>query len=67
MAIYVAYAVMSSGKTEAAIHFINSSSVEKRFLFITPFLSECDRIINNCCDRHFKAPTERGNRTKGKK
>ena len=46
MAIYVADAVMSSGKTEAAIHFINSSSAEKRSLFITPFLSECDRIAN---------------------
>lgn len=65
MAIYVADAIMSSGKTEAAIHFINSSPAEKRFLFITPFLSECDRIINSCHDRHFKAPTERGKRTKG--
>jgi len=43
------------GKTSWAIQFMNESK-EKKFIFITPFLDEVDRIKFECADRNFKAP-----------
>ena len=36
---------VSSGKTQWAINYINSLDVDTKIIFITPFLSECNRII----------------------
>jgi len=45
-----------SGKTMWAINYINSLSSEDRILFITPFLSECERIKNCCPEKNFVSP-----------
>lgn len=48
--------LMGSGKTSAAINLINSSDEDERFLFITPYLSEVERIKTNCVSKKFKEP-----------
>ena len=53
--INVADAIMGSGKTSAAINYINSHP-EKRFFYVTPFLSETERIQRSCPDAHFICP-----------
>lgn len=47
---------MGVGKSSSAINFINSSSDDQRFLYITPLKTELDRIIESCPDKHFIAP-----------
>lgn len=49
-------APMGAGKTQAAINFINGSSSEKRFIYVTPYLTEVERIIQSCPDRNFVEP-----------
>ena len=48
--------VMGTGKTSAAINFINQSDDEDKFMYITPVLTEVERIKLNCHDKHFKDP-----------
>ena len=48
--------LMGKGKTSAAINFINESSNDVHFLYITPYLTEVNRIIESCPDKHFKQP-----------
>ena len=48
--------LMGKGKTSAAIKFINESSNDVHFLYITPYLTEVNRIIESCPDKHFKQP-----------
>lgn len=59
MSVYVVDTVMGGGKTEAAIAHMDAH-LDKRFLFVTPLLSECDRIINSCKNHEFYQPTEEG-------
>ena len=40
--------LMGSGKTEYAISYINTMRQHGKFIFITPFLSEVDRIKSRC-------------------
>lgn len=54
--------VMGGGKTTAAINFINGASEETRFLYITPYLTEVDRIITKCPSKRFKQPGKRGSK-----
>lgn len=42
-------ACMGRGKSSAAIRYMNEHANEKRFLYITPYLDEVDRICD-CCD-----------------
>lgn len=49
---------MGTGKTSWSIQHINSNQLEN-ILYITPFLSEVTRIINNT-NREFKQPTYKG-------
>ncbi len=44
------------GKTTAMINFINQSSDEDRFIYITPLLTEVSRIKTECKQKHFKEP-----------
>ena len=53
--IKICDSIPGSGKTEAAINYINSHP-EKKFLFITPFRSEIDRIRKSCPDLRFATP-----------
>lgn len=48
--------MMGRGKTSAAINMINASDNEQKFLFITPYLSEVKRVIQECPDKKFKQP-----------
>jgi len=47
--------MMGSGKSSAAINYINSSS-DERFIVITPYLDEVERYIVSCPTKHFKEP-----------
>lgn len=46
---------MGSGKTSAAIHMMNKES-DRRYLFVTPYKSEGERIIRACPKNRFKDP-----------
>lgn len=54
--------IMGSGKTSAAINFINTASDENKFLFITPYLEEVDRIKEACKRKNFLEPKELGSK-----
>lgn len=47
---------MGKGKTTSAINFINQSDDEEKFLFITPYLKEVERIKKNCPTKKFRQP-----------
>lgn len=53
-------AVMGSGKTTYAIQMMNGADEDARFLYITPYLSEVDRIIRDCPERNFVEPSVDG-------
>lgn len=55
-----------SGKTTWAINYINKLPKKKnKIIYITPFLSECDRIIKDCSGKNFAQPSRA--RGKGRK
>jgi hypothetical protein len=56
--IKVCDALMGLGKSSAAITYINEHP-EKKFIYITPYLSEAERIKNSCPEAHFVEPSNR--------
>ena len=54
---FVVDCIMGSGKSSAAINFINHSPRDKKFLVITPYLDEIKRYKQCCHTRHFKEPS----------
>ena len=48
--------LMGSGKSMTAINYINRSDSDEKFLYITPYLSEVERIKTNCAEKKFKEP-----------
>ena len=46
------------GKTSFAIQYMNNELFE-RFMYITPFLSEINRVIKTCDQREFRKPNEK--------
>ena len=46
--ITVVDARMGRGKSSAAIRYMNAHKGTKRFLYITPYLNEVDRICERC-------------------
>ena len=46
------------GKTTAMINYINQDKEDSKFLYITPFLTEVERIKNACKDKNFQEPAE---------
>ena len=56
---------MGRGKTMALINMINNSDENKRFLYITPYLAEVERVINGCKGKKFKQPSVYGNKLDG--
>lgn len=50
-------AIMGAGKTNFAIKYMTEAAESQRFIYITPFLSEVDRIIENVKGRKFVQPT----------
>lgn len=49
--------IMGSGKTSWAIQYINEAPADKRFIFITPFLAEIERVLNSVHSRQFVQPS----------
>lgn len=56
--IKVCDAIMGSGKSSAAINYMNSHPT-KKFIYITPYLEEAERIRNSCPSLHFKEPSDK--------
>lgn len=55
--VYVVDAIMGSGKTTAAINYINSHIGEK-IIYVTPYSNETARIQQSCRKREFAIPSE---------
>lgn len=58
MDIKVCDAIMGSGKSSAAINYMNANP-DRKFIYITPFLEEASRIRHACPGLHFKEPSSR--------
>lgn len=58
MVVKVCDAIMGSGKSQSAISYINENS-NKRFVYITPYLDEADRICRGCPDANFVQPSNK--------
>lgn len=63
--INVIDSICGSYKTTAAINMINSTSdIDTKYLYITPFLTEVQRIKTECSLKHFYEPITRGTKLK---
>ena len=49
--------IMGSGKSSAAITYLNEHPGDK-FIYITPYLEEAERIKDGCPDMHFVEPSK---------
>ena len=58
MAIKVCDAIMGSGKSSAAIAYMNEHPQQK-FIYITPYLEEAVRIRESCPALDFKEPSDK--------
>lgn len=59
--IFVCDAIMGTGKTQAAIRFINDNP-EKKVIYVTPYLDEVDRLLRDCGEDRLCVPdSERKN------
>ena len=67
MEILVADAIMGSGKTSAAINYMEDNYERFRFLFVTPYLEETGRIQMACPNCQFKKPAKYGTKSNGLK
>ena len=59
--VHIVDAIMGKGKTSAAINFMRDNP-DRRYLYITPFLSEVDRIQKSI--PNFKTPAEQPTKKK---
>ena len=64
--VKVVDAMMGTGKTSAAINYINENLEQKRFLYITPYLDEVDRVKKSCPGAKFYSPKPFRNTRGGK-
>lgn len=58
--INVVDSIMGSGKTSWAIQHMEEADKETRFIYITPFLSEVERVKTSVTSRNFKEPLNTG-------
>lgn len=56
--IHVVDMAMGSGKTSSAISYMNEHP-EKRYLYITPFIDETERVVKACDSLRFVAPSDK--------
>ena len=56
--VKVCDAIMSAGKSSAAIAYMNANS-NRKFIYITPYLDEAARIKEGCPDLHFVEPSDK--------
>jgi hypothetical protein len=47
---------MGTGKTSWIINYMNKSENEQKFIYITPFLAECERVKKLCFNKDFQSP-----------
>ncbi|PHD66011.1 hypothetical protein COF61_10405 [Bacillus toyonensis] len=57
--------IMGTGKTSWAIQYMNEAPPYQKFIYITPFKTEVERVIASCKDRSFVQPE--ASKGKGKK
>ncbi len=62
--VKVVDSIMGSGKTSAAINYMNNANPEDNFIFVTPYLNEVERIKKSVVNRQMYEPKVR---TKGDK
>lgn len=60
MAIYVIDAPMGVGKTSAMINYMREAPPNEHFVFVTPFLTESERIVESCPSQAFVSPLQVG-------
>jgi hypothetical protein len=58
--INVVDSIMGTGKTSWAIQYMNESVKDKKFIYITPFLTEVDRVKKAVTSRSFVEPISTG-------
>lgn len=51
-------AMMGKGKTTAMIRYMNEAPKHRKFIFCTPLLEQVERVIMECPDRSFIAPSD---------
>lgn len=56
--VKVCDAFMGAGKTSAAINYMRQNP-DKRFIYITPYYDETERVRDACPDLHFRLPSNR--------
>lgn len=57
--IKVCDALCGQGKTQSCIHMINTDKENKKYIFITPYLTEVERIKNACITKQFVSPEKK--------
>ena len=60
MKINVIDAIMGAGKTTSIIERINNDHSDNKYIYITPFLTEVQRIKKQCKTKQFKEPINFG-------
>jgi len=53
--VKVCDAICGAGKTQSCISMMNEQT-DKKFIFVTPYLTEVERIKRDCAQRHFISP-----------
>jgi hypothetical protein len=56
--IKVIDSIMGAGKTQWAIQYMNDALDDQKFLYITPILTEVDRVCKACSGKNFLQPKE---------
>lgn len=64
MQVKVIDSIPGSGKTSAVINMIKNDKSENKYIYITPFLTEVERIKTECKDKKFQEPKFNGNGNK---
>lgn len=54
--IHVVDEKMGGGKSSALINMMNKADRDTKFLFVTPYLKEVDRVKKSCPTKNFKEP-----------
>lgn len=56
--------IMGTGKTSWAIQYMNDAPLYQKFIYITPFLDEVERVISSVTNRKFVQPESKKGRKK---
>ena len=65
MKVIIVDEMMGRGKTSAAINLMNSSDNDERFMYVTPYISEVERVIKSCPQKKFKQPENKWTKIMG--